>query len=700
MKKDLNWKFDISTFRLLGRELITDRITAIVELVKNCYDANARNVYIEFINVDDKNEGFIKISDDGCGMSESDFINKWMVIGTDSKRVSHYTEPPFNRRVVGEKGIGRFAIEKLGSNCHILSRKISDKNIINILTIDWSKYENNLETDNFNEVNNQLIIKKINWLKNGTRIVIRNLHDIWSLYDIDRLYKELSKIVSPFNELNPPFNIYIRSNQYQKYLLKTKVINNSIKYASYHFSIDFDEVHQEEVKFINGKLEIIKDNIKSFGPLKFSLFYFNKNAKAQFSKNNKGSEIQIDGVKIYRDGILATPFAEHNGARDAQRDILGVDKRRWSGFFDRIGSRDIIGIVEIQRNLSPKIIDATNRQDFIDNEEYRELKKFIIDQIHELEKYLKSKKEKLYEKNDRELRGAKREIGDFKNLILSIKKDVNDQNYIDVENKLKTLNTQAQKVDVALKKGIVQQEEERRASQRKEQMYMSLMSIQMFALEITHIIKTALANIKRRAEFNSKYFNNKLYENLCIKYGKDIVHEINKLNEAITFMSQYTKSNNDWKYIDIKSCIMSLFNSYQMILEEKKIQVQLDIQDNLSLEYNEYLLKDIFNNLISNSIKALTLTNKKIIKVSISCDSDYLYIIFSDSGIGIKEGDQEKIFEVFYTTTVEDGGNGMGLYMVKTYLTSLNGNIELIDSELDNGATFYIKIPFKKQKVL
>jgi DNA mismatch repair ATPase MutL len=75
-EKTLKFNFDISTFRLIGRELITDRITALVELVKNCYDANAENVTIEFIDVTKKSSNSkIIIFDDGKGMSSDDIKN-------------------------------------------------------------------------------------------------------------------------------------------------------------------------------------------------------------------------------------------------------------------------------------------------------------------------------------------------------------------------------------------------------------------------------------------------------------------------------------------------------------------------------------------------------------------------------------------------------------------------------------------------
>lgn len=76
----LKFRFDVSAYRLIGRELITDRITALFELVKNCYDANAENVLVQFENVNPRNDSSkIIIQDDGIGMSYEDLRDKWMV---------------------------------------------------------------------------------------------------------------------------------------------------------------------------------------------------------------------------------------------------------------------------------------------------------------------------------------------------------------------------------------------------------------------------------------------------------------------------------------------------------------------------------------------------------------------------------------------------------------------------------------------
>ena len=158
--KKLKWRFDISTFRLIGRELITDRITALFELVKNCYDANATRVDVVFENVsydnavvDDTtkevrvNPGSkIVIEDNGYGMSFEDIRDKWMVIGTASKRTSPFSPRPFGRRCVGEKGIGRFAVDKLGDKVNIVTKKEEDDRWLNV-EIDWNSYFNEVSPD-------------------------------------------------------------------------------------------------------------------------------------------------------------------------------------------------------------------------------------------------------------------------------------------------------------------------------------------------------------------------------------------------------------------------------------------------------------------------------------------------------------------------------------------------------------------------
>ncbi|MDP3462325.1 MAG: ATP-binding protein, partial [Bacteroidales bacterium] len=363
----LKWRFDISTFRLIGRELITDRITALFELVKNCYDANSTLVELEFHNVSSINKkSKIIIRDNGLGMSFEDIRDKWMVIGTASKRTELYSPEPFKRRYTGEKGIGRFAVDKLGDFVIIRTKKEGFDSLLNV-NISWSGFQENPDPITslklFTDIENIYSFETSEKSQHGTTIEILEIRDIWTIKDLDRLYKELTKIVSPFYPLTPPFEIKVTSNEYTNFQQK-RVESEVIKFASHNASIIFKEDKQETLRFNEEKGEIYKDEIplRSFGGIKMKLFFFDRNAKNAFRKHFK-DEDRIDGIKIYRDGIITTPFAEYENDRYKQRDVLGIDKRLWQDIFDKISTREVIGIVDITKEGNPKIIDATNRQD-------------------------------------------------------------------------------------------------------------------------------------------------------------------------------------------------------------------------------------------------------------------------------------------------------------------------------------------------
>ncbi|ALG68723.1 sensor histidine kinase [Beggiatoa leptomitoformis] len=698
-KKELHWKFDISTFRLLGRELITDRITAIVELVKNAYDANATIVHVRFFNTA-KEGGKIIIEDDGIGMSQDDIENKWMRIGTNTKRVCKFSPEPFRRRVVGEKGIGRFAIDKLGSFCTIKTKK-ENTYLSNQLIIDWSVYESQSENYaemSFTEMGNLLIQQEENTDWHGTTISIEKVSDSWSRYDIERTYKELSKLVSPLSLINNQhnsFNIYISSNDINDYQEKA-VFNHAISYASQGFKITSNKKTQEVLKFNkdNMTLDIVEEDIHSFGSITFQFFYFTRYEKSSFTKNYKGEELQIDGIKVYRDGILTTPFMEYQENPDLQRDILGIEQRRWSGAFDKVSSRDLIGIVEISRDDNPKIIDATNRQDFLDNQEYRDFKKFVIAQLHEFEKLLTAQKQSEKKQVEQSLQDATKQIGQLTQDLGTLRKTNNDPNKI---KQIQALEKIAQDAKDALKKSIRVQKAFEESTKKRETLLLSLMSLQTYALEIIHIVNTSIGKIKQRAEYLVRNISEqqKKDDEYVFTYSQDICYEMERIAKAIKAMDTYANSGNNWGEFEVKKCIEGIFASRKIIIDQTDIQIELDIEPKINLTYSEALLETIILNLFTNSSKALVDTERKKIKcIGYNQDNNFV-IIFSDNGCGIPDENKTSIFEIYFTTTRAQEGLGLGLYVIKTYMDAIKGSIELIDSEYTPGASFKLTFPYQ-----
>lgn len=703
----LHFKFDVSTFRLLGRELITDRITALFELVKNCYDANAQNVSITFENVNPLcTQSRIIIKDDGLGMTFEDIRDKWMMIGTSSKRRRRESPPPYCRVVAGKKGVGRFAVDKLGGKLILKTKKI-DAVEWQCLETDWTKYSDEEErqlklnfeenTENhklFTDIDNKYWTEPASKGIQGTILEISFLEDVWLENDVLRAYKELSKIVRPTLDTSYPFNIRFYAPQYPDYNDK-KVESIVLSKASISFVLKFrydeneSKYYQEYLSAEKGNITIKEKEAENFGPVVFSIYYYNKEGKKKFTKGER-----IDGIKIYRDGIIATPFAEYKSSRDEQKDLFGIDKRRWSGFFEKLSTRDILGWVDITDELNPQIKDSTNRQDFVDNKEWTALKGFVIDQIHQIELYLKHKKEHDKKKNADRLKNANSDIDEIKRKIDGIKRKSFfaspeiDQEIEDITKRLTRI-----KDNVAESSKDYERLEEDKKQQ--ENIMFSLVSLQAYAGQISHILRISIGSIKRSAEFIAKWIPLGKKFDKSIKHANRVFDEMNNLSKAMDFMLSYAEDDSTFEYFNIKTAMAELFEErYKYLFEEEDIKIEHNENDEFELYYNKKAFQDLFGNLIDNSVKAMRNMKHKEIKCNSYRDAENLIVTFSDNGPGIPYENKERIFNVFYTTTADLGGAGLGLYIVRTRLESIQGTITLEENEFKpTGATFKVTIP-------
>lgn len=699
----LKWRFDVNTFRLLGRDLITDRITALFELVKNAYDANAENVSIQFFKIGKHHQDSkIIIKDDGIGMSLDDIQNKWMVIGANNKRKSLYSPKPYQRRYIGEKGIGRFAVDKLGQYVRIRTRQEGDEKEL-VITINWQTYEDlaNQQTtlQLFTDIENKYEFVEPTF-DYGTTLEILSPRELWKLNDIQRAEKELSRLVSPFHDAKFPFNIAIHAPEYAPYSNPIVVESKEKDFASHSFELEYD-IEQEKQEYllfdkVSQKLLIRKGPKPSFGLIKFYLYYFDVDAKSRFNAHYRKNNVYIDGVKIYRDGILTTPFAEYEAEDAKRRDVLGINKRRWRATFDRLATRDLIGFIEITREDNPQIIDATNRQDFLATPEYSDLKSFVYEQLDEFMKTYKVERAEKKEKNIGIFKDAQNALKDIQKEIDRFQKSNKEKK----QNEVEVLDILEKKI-VVFKKGIevlnTEYKETKKEEKRKEKMYFSLMSLSLFAANVSHAVRTVIYSIKDDAQ----YLHEKplILENEARfkKLAGRINREIQRLLKVVDFMLKYAKTDLADEDFNVKETIETVFDAHESIFLQKKIEIELELENNLFLLGNKIMFQDIITNLISNSIKALEGEFDRKIYCSASANDKGMNIIFSDNGIGIPNDKKEKVFNMYYTTTAEQGGAGIGLYIVKTNIEALGGKVEIIDHQLfSNGATISLTIPFKK----
>lgn len=234
---EIPFKVSARTARLIGRENIASSKGAIIELVKNAYDADSPFCIVYF------SEDSLYIIDAGEGMTQSTIINHWMTIGTNNKEGDFFTKS--GRVKAGAKGIGRFALDKLGSKCEMLT-SFNPNTGIDMDTYDssakfngyawdvnWDDFEGEFKTIDkvtakligFASLNLQKyiddnigndILKKITKnfsFSSGTILKISNLRDNWDDYFIDQLYSDLEVLIPPREHSN--FKLYLISAQEQ-----------------------------------------------------------------------------------------------------------------------------------------------------------------------------------------------------------------------------------------------------------------------------------------------------------------------------------------------------------------------------------------------------------------------------------------------------------------------------------------------------
>jgi hypothetical protein len=199
--------------RLIGSELISDDVVAITELVKNAHDADASFVSIQFSNVTGEN-GEITIRDDGHGLDLDTLLTRWMQPAGSSKGRANTRFTPAGRRVLGEKGVGRFAADKLAAGLELVSRVRGDSDEVHAV-FDWDEFD--ADDRMLSEVRSRWEVRHADWLdSHGTMLRLGRLRSVWTERMFRRLCTRLARLISPFDS-GKGFRILVESDEFPHY---------------------------------------------------------------------------------------------------------------------------------------------------------------------------------------------------------------------------------------------------------------------------------------------------------------------------------------------------------------------------------------------------------------------------------------------------------------------------------------------------
>ena len=186
----VSFSVDAGIINRLGKELVGRAETAVSELVKNAYDADATSVELLFVNTDTVG-GTLEIFDNGNGMTRDQLINGFMRLSSSDK-FHNPVSPRFNRVRAGKKGIGRFATQRLGKKLTILTK--AEDSIMGLkLEVDWSKYE--IDND-LSSIKNPITELELDF-SSGTKLIISDLREAWWETPIKRVFRYISDLLQP-----------------------------------------------------------------------------------------------------------------------------------------------------------------------------------------------------------------------------------------------------------------------------------------------------------------------------------------------------------------------------------------------------------------------------------------------------------------------------------------------------------------------
>lgn len=389
----LNFVANAGLKDIVGRDLITNKNLALIELIKNSKDADSEQVDLLFIDSNDtKNKNAkIIIRDFGLGMSFDDIKNKWLNIAYSSKKHSVNSK---GKAYAGNKGVGRFSCDRLGEKLELYT--ISSNGMGYKVSINWCEYE----TENIylqisdpkvivEEINID-ILKKIfetDNIKTGTCLIISNLRDNWDTKELLNLKKELEKfVITPNSEIgSEKFDVNLYAN-----FLNTKdseIINGKIqnkifqqlnfRTASITAEISSDGSQITTTLFHDGRdiLTIIEKNLYTeLKNIKTKLFYMGRAQRIFFSRKIGYSSLDFGSIFLFLNGFRIYPYGEESN------DWLKLDQRKAQGYNRFLGTRELMGYISIEDNEN-KFKPVSAREGLLNNQAFLQLS--LLEQTNE-----------------------------------------------------------------------------------------------------------------------------------------------------------------------------------------------------------------------------------------------------------------------------------------------------------------------------
>lgn len=695
----------------LGEELVPHADLGVMELVRNAYDADARDCWLN-LTVADTPGGTLVVSDNGDGMTAEQLAYGFLLIGKSAKTTDPTTRE--GRRKVGEKGLGRIAALRLGTEVEIRTRSRDEPGIEHALTIDWKAVD---AAEAVEDIQFSISSQATN-SGQGTDVEIRDLRQALTDADADRLARALLLLSGPFKQ-DTNFQIHCDAPGFRA--LSDLLGDPPLQWCEYHLVADLDEQGRVSATLYNwrgeaefqgehNKIAVInrKRNSQALLPFDapvahFEMWMFNLNPGASKEPRFVGQDTkllrrwlkQVGGVHLYHRGLRVQPYG------DRGNDWLGLNLRRAGSPELRPSTNTSLGRVQVD-DPAGRLIPKTDRSGFAENQAFADLQTFINCALDWAANERLQQREQNRVGAEKRARDKRREAEDrFNQVLKSIQPDP-DAPALDIGDTamLEQLSDSAIELVDALQK-------ENRAQHEDLTLYRNMATVgtstAVFAHEALRPAKRIITELKTIARRTRKWISDDVYE-------EQLSDSVNTARESAltleTFaqlpLSLVRKKKREPGPVDIDRTCEDVVKLFARHLGERAITVEFDLDTEGTPVYTTVAdMESIVSNLLANAAHAFIRGDapdrRRVIRIRTRPekhnDEPGIALYIDDSGPGIKDISLGSIWLPGKST--RDNGTGLGLTIVRDVVADLGGTQAAAEHGELGGAGFRIWLPVK-----
>jgi signal transduction histidine kinase len=706
---------DAAMVRRLGRELVAKQETALAELVKNAYDADATTCLVRLVT--DFTNLSLVIEDNGSGMDRDQLVNGFMRLASDSK-VQNPVSPRYGRKRAGKKGIGRFASERLGRHLRVITQTDGADFALG-LSVDWDRF---VQGEDLSHVKNSIEVlpaqKSV-----GTRLQIDGLSDSWSDAELRRVFRYVLTLQQPFG-----LDQLAKDTGSDPGFVVTFERENTLIDLAYDVATAESEILQLALATIDAEIDDQGQTTWSLSAPRIGLFIKNeaiglergtdplpnaRNVKVRayyyiYIRELLGrstSAIQDfmrvnGGVKLYRNGYRVPPYGEQDD------DWLGLDEassRRT--VLSPVANRNFIGAVAIDDPAGRLFEETSARERLLENEAFREMRSIVSSVLitaslridaHRTDSKKLVREERAQRRSEQATNAANRARAALEKISAAA--------HVGSTPDAKSIAEAKEAIDDAISLGL-DIAEERDALLAELNLLRILASMGLTVAEFTHDFSALAQTI----ELN--------LEELIPHAASDAAPVIERLRRQFGLIQAYTgyfgammTSNASRKLepVDLYKVALDFADSVSAMLERRSYKLTVERPadyDIFTVPMHASEWSAILLNLMTNSIKAATRAQRSaefLIRVGFD-GPNTVWLDFSDNGDGIPEENRTKIFEPFFTTSpaaearASDAahalGTGLGLKIVADTVDSVDGVVKVIDPPTGYATCIRVSVP-------